>query len=322
MRLPARTQAYLFLLIPVTIWGIAGVIIKLTLPYISPFAFLFWRFVLNLILFLPAYLIWQIKFRSPRHQLKSHYRLKLLGLGMMFGLMLSLIFVGFEHTTAIEGVLLSSLSPLFIVAGGAYFLHETITRRENLGLFITLLGVLITIIQPFISNQIQPLSHLTGNLLVLSSSIFFAVWFLITKHYLNDKASIMDILWYQIIGAFIVYLPLAILEQAYLSYGLTGLTQLNLLTGAYRQLLILPTLIPPVAWLGIIYMSILATIMANWANFQGLQRIEASEATVFTYLQPVVTAPIAFLVLDEIPTTSFLVGIVLIFAGIYILEKR
>ncbi|MFZ5366259.1 MAG: EamA family transporter, partial [Patescibacteria group bacterium] len=51
-----RLTAYLLLTLTAAIWGIAGPVIKNTLQFIPPFTFLFWRFLLASLIFLPFFI--------------------------------------------------------------------------------------------------------------------------------------------------------------------------------------------------------------------------------------------------------------------------
>ncbi len=318
MTFSTRTKAYLYLGATTIIWGIAAVVIKITLKYLPPVTFLYYRYVINLFFFLPLFLFWK------QHQ-KLHLKqtISLLLLGTLLSASLLLIFFGFQKTSAIEGTFLSSLSPLFVIIGGWLFLKEQITPKEKMGFVITLIGVIVITLLPFLDDQINPLAHLEGNIMTLLYSIIYALYFLVSKYLLNHKHHPMEIVFFTIIGGLIIFWPLSIWEQyiqhSFLYPTLTFIDKI--FVGLYHLNQIIHSL-PITAWLGLFYMAILSTIIANWTNTKGLQLIEASEATIFTYLQPVVTFPVAYLFLGESLPPFFLVGALITALGVYITEKR
>ena len=79
---------------------------------------------------------------------------------------------------------------------------------------------------------------------------------------------------------------------------------------------------PSQALPGILYMALLGSIVAYFTYIYGLAKIEASEATIFTYLQPLFAVPAAAIFLDEKITGAFLAGAILVAAGVFITEKR
>ncbi|NOY15157.1 MAG: DMT family transporter [bacterium] len=318
MVLSARTKAYVYLGITTAIWGVAAVVIKTTLNYLPPVTFLFFRYVLNLIFFLPIFLVWKQK-----NHIKLHRVITLLALGSLLSASLLLIFFGFQQTSAIEGTFLSSLSPIFVVVSGALFLKEKITRQEKIGFFITLVGALSITLLPYLDTTVNPLQHLGGNLMTLAYSVIYSVYFIISKYLLNHKHHPMEIVFFTIIGGLIIFWPLSVWEQYLINAPLYHISFLpgKAFIGLYHLGAILNKL-PLGAWFGLFYMSIFSTILANWTNIKGLELIEASEATIFTYLQPVVTFPVAFIILGESLPAFFLAGALITALGVYITEKR
>ncbi len=78
---------------------------------------------------------------------------------------------------------------------------------------------------------------------------------------------------------------------------------------------------PPILW-GILYMSILSGVLAYVLYQSGLRIIEASEASVFYYLQPLAAIPAAIFLLGETLSPLFLAGAIIITIGVYLAERR
>ncbi len=297
----SRNKAYVFLLLTTVIWGIASPVIKYTLEFISPFAFLFWRFLLTCLILTPILLVY-IKKKKIKLSFSKFIKLGSLGLlGITFSL--SLLFVGYNYTTAIDGILISSMSPLIVIIGGGLLLKEEVTRREKTGSLIAFLGTIVTVIQPLLEGQALALQNIKGNFLILLSAIAWAAYcLLIKKVETRDKNDPLVVTSIGFIVGFFSIIPLFLLEAVKLNTPLT-----------------LPSL-PSLP--GIVYMSLFSSIIAFLTYNMGYALIEASEATLFDYLRPVFAAPLAVLWLNEALTLPFLTGAFLITLGVVITEYR
>jgi drug/metabolite transporter (DMT)-like permease len=69
-------------------------------------------------------------------------------------------------------------------------------------------------------------------------------------------------------------------------------------------------------------MAIFGSLMAYFFYNYGVSKIEVSESTLYTYLQPVIAIPLSVLFLNEILTPAFIVGSVFILFGLIIAETR
>lgn len=107
-------------------WGAALPLVKPGLEVTTPFRFLFFRFTAATLIILP-FLIWQL-WKKP--QLLTAVP-KIIGLELIgTTLALSLLYVGLNHTSALEASLLTTTAPLFITLGGVIFLRERQEKHE------------------------------------------------------------------------------------------------------------------------------------------------------------------------------------------------
>jgi len=293
-----RLTAYLTLTFVSLLWGIASPVIKYTLAYLSPYSFLFWRFLLTSLIFLPFFIYFTQK--QPI-KLKDLPLLILLGF-LGTPLELILLFIGYEKTTSMDGVLISATAPIFITIGGALFLKEKVTKIERVGLVIAVLGSLITISQPIFEGNLFK-GNLSGNFLVFLSVIVWVAYVLGYKKRSFKYHPVIS----TAIGFFvglITIIPIAIIKENSLIFNF--------------EFLILNSN----ALLGVLYMVIFSSVIAYTLYEYGLTLIEASEATVFAYLQPIFAAPVAYFWLGEKITLPFMVGALIITAGVLISEYK
>ena len=284
-----RKLAYAALLTTAVIWGFAPPIIKYTLGFISPTVFLFYRFLMvSFILFVPLLI------RLKQIQPTKRKIIKYLTLGFLgTPLTLYFLFTGMEKTTAIDASVIWIISPILVVLGGACFLKETVTKIEKIGIGLTLLGTIITIIQPLLETGVGFGHHIWGNTLVFLGTCAWASFTLLTKKEKLDPF---------------------VLSASSFFVGAVAMTPFFLASQSAA--------LPPQAIFGVLYMTILGSVVAYFTYIYGLSKIEASEATIFTYLQPLFAIPLAAVWLGEKITFPFLVGALLIGLGVFICEKR
>lgn len=268
------------------IWGFAPPIIKYTLNFTSPLSFLFWRFlIVSLVLFIP--LIFRLrKIKLSFKQLFNYFFLGFLATPLT----LILLFEGIKRTSATDAAIISIIAPILIILGGAAFFKETVTKTEQIGIILVLLGTAITIIQPILVSGLNFGKNVCGNFLVLAGSISWAAFTLLSKKIKLDS--------------FV-------------------LTAFSFLVGLVIIVPFFKPVIPPYStWGGIFYMTIFGSVVAYFTYIYGFSKIEASEAAIFTYLQPIFAAPVAIIWLGEKITLFFIIGAAIIGLGVFLTEKR
>lgn len=290
-----RSFAYALLLVNTILWGLSPPIIKVALNFVTINQFLLGRYLIASLIFLPLYFIFQNEVQTRiRH---SNWPL-LIFLGLL-GTPLTLIplYEGIKLTSSIEASILTATGPLMVIVGGRLFLKEKISKNEMIGLVIAILGTLLLALEPLISDGPGFKFSLLGNLLILSSNVIWTAFLLLVKKLKVDatKISLVSYLVAVPVFAFLLFLEPA-----------TALIGTNLRA--------------PEALFGISYMAIAGSIIAFWAYTKGQEYIEASEASIFTYLQPLFTFPLAYFWLHESVSNVGLVACLLIASGVYFSE--
>jgi drug/metabolite transporter (DMT)-like permease len=291
-----RRKAYLALLTTALIWGLAPPIIKYTLAFTSPLTFLFYRFlIVSLILFIPLVI------KLTKIKLNLRLGLEYLFLGFLgTPLTLLLLFYGMQKTSAINASLISIFTPILVILGGVIFLKEKVTRQERLGISLIFLGALFSVIEPLFKNGLHLNQNLIGNLLILGGSLTWASFSLLRRKAGETLDSFVLSASSFLVGL-ITLLPFVTFNFSPPAGGFTFNSN---------------------AWPGICYMAILGSIIAYFTYIYGFSKIEASEATLFTYLEPVFAIPVAVIFLKENPSLLFLFGATLIVVGVFISQLK
>ncbi len=291
-----RALAYALLLLNTVLWGLSPPIIKKALDFVTINQFLFGRYLLASLIFVPIYFIANRGKKDLRHQ-----NWPLLIFLALLGTPLTLIplYEGLKLTSSLETAILAATTPIMVILGSRLFLREKVTANEKVGLFVALLGTLILIFEPALTTGFTLTFSLLGNLLIIASNLIWTAFLLITKKVKADPDQISFVSYLTSVPVFLILLllesPLKIIQT---NPG------------------------HPFALFGILYMAIFGSVIAFWAYTKGQALIEASEASVFTYLQPIFTFPLAYFWLGESISSLGIFACLLIATGVYFSEYR
>lgn len=296
---PARLRAYFQLLIVVVIWGIAPSVIKFALGELPPFLFLTYRFFITTIVLLPFYI-------GSKEKGLSLGKLPLLILVSILGstLNLGLLFYGTNLTTSLDSSLISATSPILVILAGIIFLREHETAREKFGVFITILGTIFIAVQSFFEVGAAATHSVLGNTIIFLSNVAFAAYLITSKKALRENVPAFTITFWMFFIGFLTSIPLIFTEMKG-SEILPALLKISL-----------------PAHLSVIYMALFSGALAYSLYQKAQKTIEASEASVFNYLPPIVTAPVATLWLHEKITIPYIIGSIVIAVGVILAEWK
>lgn len=304
-----RITAYLMLTAVAAIWGAALTIIKATLEFFPFVIFLTYRFFLTSLIMIPVLVILYEGKKLLPHLPQNYLLKKDFWLFIFVGLLgssinLTLLFWGIENTTALSASLIYISTPVLVIATAAAFLKEKVTKQEISGLTLAVLGTLAITLSPTV-GQDGKTGTVLGNLIVWASAVTWVAYVLLAKAELKKGVPPLFLVTVSFFVGFLSLLPLALLQ-----------------TGSLARLLDLVVQQPLGAHLGVWYMALASGALAYWLYQEGQKRIEASEATIFTYLQPLFTAPLALLWLGEKVTIPFLAGASVIVVGVAVAEWK
>ena len=250
---------------------------------------------------IPIVLVLKPKFPRSKREI---FMLTVAGL-MGSSINLGLTFYGFDMTTVLDVTVIGNTGPIFVVAAGAMFLKEKVTKREIAGIIITFLGTLIVVAEPLFRNSLFNLESLYGNILIVVANITWVVYIVISKKELHHKVDVMLMTTYMFVLGFLSTLPIALVQ-----------------TKGLANLLLMVSTAPFKAHLGVWYMAVLSGSLSYFLYQEGQKKIEASEATLFGYLSPLFAAPLAVFWLNEKLTLPFIIGTAIVMAGVFVAEYR
>lgn len=299
-----RRTAILLMLVNTVAWGAALPVVKPAFEFISPFEFLLGRFLVATIVSLPILFFY---IRSVSQQQWKQWLPRILALEILGTIgSLALLYVGLARTSAIEASLITSTVPIFVTIGGIWWLKEREEPREWIGLSLAFVGAGILAIEPLLTGRNGSAEFsFTGNLLVLGQNVAIAVYYLLAKR------------WYHQIPKFLV-------TTVSFSVGTVGFFVLSLLEKNWSVAALVSSIqlnwTEPSAMIAIGYMAVFGSIIGLTAYIKGQSGIEASEASLYTYLQPLVYIPLSIVLLRETTTPPMWVAVVIIALGVLIAE--
>lgn len=268
------------------IWGGMYVVSDAVLQVIPPFTLLSLRLLLST--FILGFMVWRT--RPPRPAARADYgRVLLVGL-VGFGISLGAQFVGTDLSTAVNGALITSASPAFILIFAVLLLRERLTGLRVASVGLATLGVIV-IIDPAQADFSS--SAFTGNLALALAALTWGLYSVLVRQ-LSGRVNTLFFSFLAPIGGLLLTLPTAAIELQTRPIGE----------------------ITPAVLLGVLYLGAVSTALAMWMWNRAFALVDAGTASLFFFAQPLVGALLAVLLLGQSMTASLWLGGALIAAGV------
>ena len=271
---------------------------KIALRDLSPLMLNTLRFSIASLLLLPIVIAGRRRLRFPPRMLPRFGMLVLLG----FVINKFFEYIGLNLTTASDTALLISTESIFTALLSWIILRERFSRAAALALAVGFFGVYLIIEQgllPHLGTGSSGGLRVLGDLLVILSLLFESGYTIAGKSML-DRYPPLLITAASIIGSLIFWLPAGGEEVLRLGW---------------------PHL-PLAGWLSVLYMAIAVTVVGYFLWFQALTQVDASSAATFLFIQPLLGAIIAILLLGEQLTWATIAGGALIVISVSIVSRR
>lgn len=293
---PPVVSPYLLLSLTALFWSGNWVIGRafVSEAQIPPVALAWWRWAIAVSLMMPFALP---QIRSHRATIWRHRKIMslLAMLGMGFHNLLS--YVGLQFTTATNGVLLNSATPVMIILIGVVFFKRRVPAVQMVGVAISLVGVM-TILSKGQLELLTTVQFNRGDLIVLASMLLWALYTLTLKWRPQGLPGIALLAVCGLIGLI----------------GMTPVYAWEIASGKSIQW----------TWgaaAALLYLGIFPSVIGYVFWNRGVEEVGPSVAGLFMYLMPVFGSLLAWLFLGERLFWFHLVGIAFIFVGIYLTTR-
>jgi drug/metabolite transporter (DMT)-like permease len=276
-------------------WGVGATLTRFAVAELGPFMVAWLRFGLGALL-LAALLARRGEIKGWPARRDWPLVILLGGLGVTaFG---ALFTSGMQWTSSAEGTLIHGLSPLVTLLVAALFLGESIRRAQILGGLVSFGGLAVLLLGG-VAAWGEGEHRLLGDVLLLGAALSWSGYSVVVR-VAARRLNLSETTAYSVVVGAVLLTPLALVEPAR-----TPLVAVSLRT-----------------WIAIGYLAIVSSCWAYlWWN-DGIRKIGAGRAAVFTFIVPMVAMLSAIPILDEWPGPVQLAGGALILGGLFIANRR
>jgi drug/metabolite transporter (DMT)-like permease len=209
---------------------------------------------------------------------------------------------GVKYAAASDDSLVIGVGPVLIAILASFVLNEPLTRTKVLGLLSGLSGIgVISLLSP---NTNVP-NRLLGVTLVFGGAAAYALYTVLLRRFVSANrasyaemapSSLSILAWISLFG-WIFMIPFSVLEAPW-TYTWTT-----------------------TSWSGILYLALLSTVVGYFFYVEGVSKIGASRAAIFSNLVPVFGVISSILLLGEKASPWHGVSLLLILAGVVLVNR-
>ncbi len=290
--LPLDARASGLMLILCLIWGLQQVALKVVAEDIAPIMQIGLRSCVAVALVLAV-----IRWRRERIDWSNgNWRPGIL-VGMLFGVEYWLVGEGLRYTTASHMSVFLYTAPIFAALGLQWKLPvERLSVFQWIGILVAFLGIVVTFYDRGSGDVAFSTSMLIGDLMGLLAGIAWGATTVVLRCSGLARAPTTHTLLYQLLGAAVILIAAA------------------LLTG---QAGIHPT---PLVYASMLYQTLLMAFGSLLVWFWLLRTYLASRLGVLSFMTPIFGVAFGVWLLDEPLDRGFLIGTVLVMAGIFMVS--
>lgn len=282
----------LLLLLMTLIWGSNFTVIKYSLEDLLPLSFNALRFTLAS----AVMLILALAMRN-RVELAPGDGRKLFLLGLLGNTCYqSMFIIGMAHTRAGNAALILATTPLFTAILGRIRKHEYFAVRGVVGLLLAFAGIVMIVISG--RGELSMGETLVGDSLLVGSTLCWSLYTVGSKQLVHR-------------------------------YGSMKATTIMMTSGTPFLLAVCaPSLIRqdwsrvrPLAWAGLAFSGLFAIALAYLIWSYGVRTIGSTRTAIYSNITPIVAMLVAWPALGESPGVGQILGAVVIFAGVYLVQS-
>ena len=261
---------------------------------ISPNSMSFWRMLIaSAALFLLA----------GRHILRDRARIvthwKILLLLALFGFFITNLtsYWGLRYTTALNGLLLNSITPVAVMAMSQLFFRDRATLMQIAGMLVSLCGVVTIIVR----GDLAILLHLhvnIGDLLILCGVLGYSAYTTTVRN--RPAIHPLSLLFCCYFPAMLMFFPFYLFDIA---------------RGE-------PPILSGRAYALLAYLALIPGVLCYFGINVGVQRIGSNRVAMATHMMPVFGSTLSILLLGEYLHWFHLAGAALIFGGLGMAQMR
>jgi drug/metabolite transporter (DMT)-like permease len=287
--------AYLAIIITTVLWSSSLIFAKLIFAEVGPIVFVALRYTLACPFLLVVTL--QHKKKQTIQDVKINWKILLVaGLSGPF-ISQILQYVGLDLTTASDALLLMNLTPIFAVILASPILSEKITPEKVIGLILATTGAILIVANTTPEFTAVGIWRLVGDLIVIVSTIFFAVNGIAGKIAMKSVDAISTTFYSTLFVVPFIWVSAILLDDVMVLFTMS------------LQ-----------AWIIVLWVGIVNTAIAFILYYESMKNIEASLVQIMLNLIAVWGVLMSVFILDETVTYLQILGGAITVVGVVIAQ--
>jgi drug/metabolite transporter (DMT)-like permease len=282
-------------LVASAIWGGMYVVSKWGFASMPPLALACSRVVVGSLVLLVV-----VRTTTPPRDFSRRDWVGFAGLALVLTVSIASQFLGTDLTTAGQGSLVTVLTPVFTLALGVAVLDESLGPRKLGGAVLAFLGTALVLAGRYDPAVLTAGDLLGPGILVLAAATFAA--YTAFGKPLIRRYSALETATYATVLSVPLFALLALAEYLWWDAGVVSVV-------------VTPGLVAAVLYLGVV-----STALAWYLWYKGMEEVDAGTVSVTFFAQPVVGVGLGALLLDEAIGPLFLLGGVVMAAGVYLVS--
>lgn len=291
--LKSKFAASLYAAMSISFWGISFVSTKAVLDKLDPYTLLVIRFGIGALFLLVLLVLKRYPLNIPLTYIPHLIILGILGVFVHQAIQATALLT----IDASAAGWIISFSPVFTVILSVLFLHEKMTVSKAAGMIVAIIGVLLVTTSS--NPQSFQFSINVGYLLMILSTLNWAIYSVLLKR-LHIQLPSLVVTFYMYLLGFTLTTPFLIRNR--------GWEIIPFLTN--------------VEWAHLLFLGVFVSGVAYWYWAKALEVLEASQVSVFLYLEPVATLITAILLLQEKIIPISILGGIIIIIGVILVNGR
>ena len=205
-----------------------------------------------------------------------------------------LFLTALKHTTPTNASLMYAMTPTVVLVISSLMGGERLSWKKTAGVFIAFGGIVLVVFEHGIDLACD---YTLGNLLLAAAVLSWALYTVKGRPMILKYGAFSTSAVTMILGT-LMFLPVGALNAAEFDYSR----------------------LTPAHWGGLMYLAAGTSIFAYFLWYYALGRIEASKVAIFSNLQPIMTAVLAYLLLGQPISFTFIVGGTIALFGIVLTQ--
>ena len=290
-----RASPYLLLVLTTLFWAGNFNVGRAISGEVPPLGLSFWRWVVAFAILLP------FAYRPMKQQwsvMKQNVGLVLLLSALGVAMFNSFVYLGLQTTTATNGVLMQSISPIIIILLSTIFFSDKANGQQWFGVLVSLFGAGVILVRGDIGVLLS-LDFNVGDMWILGAVISWSIYTVLLRK-LPQALKGLPFLGYSMLFGLIMILPFYLMET---------------LNGR-------PMPISSTSIAGVAYVSVFASLLAFlfWNN--AANRLGANRTGQFIHLIPAFGLTIATVILGEQLQSFHYLGMLLVAVGLVLANVK